>query len=180
MQVPASDKHNLPHEDLSSFCAFEYERLVGMLGLYCGSREVAEELAQDTLVRVCADWEQVQKKDSPQAWTYRVAINLARSYFRRKSAERRALQRVAMSAPRNSASNEAQDNHAAPLRDEISRLPQRQRQVLLLRYYLDLSVRDSSVVLQCPESTIKTLTRRALQALGESDSIINQEIRDAV
>jgi DNA-directed RNA polymerase specialized sigma24 family protein len=44
---------------------------------------LAEELAQETMVRVARDWEKVSRLDAPGAWAYRVAMNLARSHFRR-------------------------------------------------------------------------------------------------
>lgn len=70
-------------------------RLIGTLTLYCGDRGVAEELAQETLVRLLDRWEQVRALDHPAAWAHRVAINLANSRFRRLRAERRARQRLA-------------------------------------------------------------------------------------
>ena len=66
-----------------------FPKLVGMVSLYCGDRWVAEEIAQETLSRL---WERspAQVIDSPDAWTYRVAMNLANSWFRRRAIERRA------------------------------------------------------------------------------------------
>ncbi|MPZ91460.1 MAG: hypothetical protein GEU68_07510 [Actinobacteria bacterium] len=42
--------------DLIALCRRLYPELVGVLGLYCGDRAVAEELAQEWLARVCRDW----------------------------------------------------------------------------------------------------------------------------
>jgi DNA-directed RNA polymerase specialized sigma24 family protein len=53
--------------DLEAFCVGVYPSLVGALRLYCGSLEVAEELTQDTLVRVCANWERVATMEHPDA-----------------------------------------------------------------------------------------------------------------
>ena len=69
-------------DELAEFCHAEYRRLVGALSLYCRDRHVAEELAQDTLVRLIRDWSQVRRLDSPSAWAHRVAINLANSHLR--------------------------------------------------------------------------------------------------
>jgi DNA-directed RNA polymerase specialized sigma24 family protein len=68
----------------------EYQRLTGVLSLYCRDRHVAEELAQDTLIRVINNWGRVRQLGSPSAWAHRVAINLANSHLRRVLAERRA------------------------------------------------------------------------------------------
>ena len=76
--------------DFDDFCSAEFPRLIGTLTLFCGDQGVAEELAQETLVRAYQHWKRVQRLDNPGAWANRVAINLATSYFRRKRAERRA------------------------------------------------------------------------------------------
>lgn len=43
-------------DELAVFCRAEHQRLVGVLSLYCRDRHVAEELAQDTIVRIIRDW----------------------------------------------------------------------------------------------------------------------------
>lgn len=78
-------------EELTAMCEREHPRLVGMLGLYCGDAEVAEDLAQEALIRLCRDWRKVRKLDAPDRWLHRVAINLAHSHYRRKTTERRVL-----------------------------------------------------------------------------------------
>lgn len=80
--------------EFSAFCEEEHPRLVGALSLYCGDRAVAQELAQDALVRACRDWRKVRQLGAPGAWVHRVAINLANSYFRRRAAEARAKRRL--------------------------------------------------------------------------------------
>ncbi|HZP15125.1 MAG TPA: sigma factor, partial [Nocardioides sp.] len=75
--------------ELTGFCRETWPRLVGALSLMTGDRHVAEELAQEALVRVCERWDEVRAMESPLGWTHRVAFNLASSHFRRRSAERR-------------------------------------------------------------------------------------------
>lgn len=52
------------------FCDEIRGRLVGSLTVYCGDRLVAEELAQDALVRAFERWDTVGAMASPEAWTY--------------------------------------------------------------------------------------------------------------
>jgi RNA polymerase sigma factor (sigma-70 family) len=153
-----------PPPDLVAFCRDEHARLVGTLTLYCGDREVAEELAQEVWVRVCSEWNKVRRLSSRRAWIYKIGTNLAHSYFRRKAAERRAFRRLE--------ALEASKSRPAPaysrgddLMQSLEALPKRQRAALILRYYLDLSVGETADVLQCPEGTVKTLTRRGLRSL---------------
>lgn len=163
--------------DLVAFCKTEHPRLVGMLALYCGSREVAEELTQDVLVRVCSQWSKVRRMSSPQAWAYRVGTNLAHSYFRRKAAERRAIHRLASQVPATPESSLLSCGEGDDLVRALNRLSRRQRTALILRYFLDLSIRETAEILDCPDGTVKTLTRRGLRAL--SDAVEPKEASDA-
>ncbi len=79
--------------DVASFCDAEHVRIVRVVFGIVGDRHVAEDLAQETFVRVYLHWERVQAADSPQAWTARVATNLANSWWRRRYAEARANRR---------------------------------------------------------------------------------------
>ena len=60
-----------------------------------------------------------------------------------------------------------------PKDDGRERFPQ--RQALILRYFADLSVRDTAAAMRCPENTVKTHTRRALEALRLS-GLLDDEI----
>ena len=53
--------------ELAEFCRTEWPRLVGSIGLYLGRRDVAEDLAQEALIRVCGHWNEVRITDSPSA-----------------------------------------------------------------------------------------------------------------
>ena len=85
--------------DVERFCTEIAPRLVGSLTLYCGDHLLAEELAQEALARAIERWARVGAMDSPEAWTYKTAFNLARSSFRRGAAERRAQARVSRPPP---------------------------------------------------------------------------------
>jgi RNA polymerase sigma-70 factor (ECF subfamily) len=79
-----------PADGLSNGMWCRCPRLVGALALHCGDRGTAEELAQEALARAWQRWTQVQQMQNPSAWIYRVAFNLATSWFRRRAAETRA------------------------------------------------------------------------------------------
>ena len=74
---------------LEEFCKEEHPRLVRALDLYCGNLGVVEELAQDALAKVWQNWKRQSRLDNPSAWAHHVAMNLARSHFRRLAAARR-------------------------------------------------------------------------------------------
>jgi RNA polymerase sigma-70 factor (sigma-E family) len=164
-------------QELAEFCQTEYRRLVGSLSLYCRDRHVAEELAQDALVRVISNWSRVRQLGSPSAWAHRVAINLANSYLRRRLAERRATRRL--SSRSRTVSDDPDTPTALAVRAAVAGLPRRQRAVIVLRFFADLPVRDVSELLGCPEGTVKTLTARALAALRTTDLPELKEATDA-
>jgi RNA polymerase sigma-70 factor (ECF subfamily) len=153
--------------EFEAFCVDEHPRLVGALSLYCGDRAVAEELAQDALSRACRDWKRIRLLGAPGAWTHRVAINLANSYFRRAAAEARARQRL--QREESSRTAPGLDRAAAlDIRKAVASLPRRQRTALVLRYYVDLPVSQVAEAMDCPEGTVKTLTRKSIESLRQS------------
>ena len=162
--------------ELAEFCRAEYRRLVGLLSLYCRDRHLAEELAQDALVRVVSHWDTVRTLNAPSAWTYRVAINLANSHLRRLLAERRASNRLMAGAV--TVQSDPDTPTAVAVRDAVSALPKRQRAVIVLRFFADLSVREVSELLSMPEGTVKTLTAAGLARLRTAMHD-RQEVTDA-
>lgn len=165
--------------EMAEFCRSEYARLVGSLGLYCGDRDVAQELAHEALMRACRDWKKVRGMHSPSAWLHTVGVNLARSHFRRRAAERRATERFKNRT--ETTRGEVDDGEAAALRAVVAALPSRQRQALVMRYYLDLQIGDIAEAMECSGSTVKSLIRNALQRLrGAYGSVDLEEVGDAV
>jgi RNA polymerase sigma-70 factor (sigma-E family) len=156
-------------EGLDAMCEREWPRLVGAMSLYTGDRLLAEEIAQESLARLCRDWARVQAMESPTGWLHRVAMNFARSHWRRLAIGRRATTRLASLATDSDDIDNGADRLA--VRQAVAALPPRQRAVVVLRYFADFSVREVARIVGCPEGTVKTLTRSALLALRESDLV---------
>jgi RNA polymerase sigma-70 factor (sigma-E family) len=125
-------------------------------------REDAEDLLQATLFRVARRWESIAA--SPDAYAYRVLINLARD--RRRDRSRRPVESLGVAPPVLSA---ADDSDRCVQRDAMTALvrclPAKQREVIVLRFYIDLSVRDAAAAMGCSEGTVKSHTSRALAAI---------------
>jgi RNA polymerase sigma factor (sigma-70 family) len=164
-----------PDLALVSLCEREHPRLVGALSLYCGDDDLARELAQEVIARTCRAWPKVISMEAPGAWMHRVAMNLANSAARRAKAGLRASHR---SDPVADIHNDADVATVVALRAALQLLPLSQRSVLVLRYYLDLGVREVADVLGCPEGTVKTLTSRGIAALRSSGLVGTEEICD--
>jgi RNA polymerase sigma-70 factor (ECF subfamily) len=153
-------------EALAAMCKLEYPRLVGMLGLYCGDADVAEDLTQEALIRLCQNWRKVSRMDAPERWLQRVAINLAHSYYRHKAIEHRALGLIGARKDLPGAGDARIE-----ILELLKNLPHRQKTALLLHYYLDLPVREVAHMMQVPEGTAKTLLHRATKALEKDPTV---------
>jgi RNA polymerase sigma-70 factor (sigma-E family) len=149
--------------EVAGFCRRLRPRLVGLLRLQVGDAAVAEELAQETLVRVWERWPRVRTLDAPERWAFRVAVNLSTSWWRRRAAERRAQQRHGPA--RAGEDGVSQGFGQAELRDAVVELPARQRQALVLRFYLQLKAGDAAEVMGCAPATVRVLCHQAVQAL---------------
>ncbi len=142
------------------------------MSLYTGDADLAQDLAQEAVARACREWRKVRRLDAPGAWLHRVARNLAHSHFRRVGVGRRAVERLGAPA----AVDETDD--AVAVRVVVASLPERERDAVVLRYYLGYSVRETADALGCPEGTVKTLTHRAITRLRDT-GFVDEEIVDA-
>jgi DNA-directed RNA polymerase specialized sigma24 family protein len=80
--------------ELAALCQREHPRLVRALRLWCGDDALAEELAQEALLKAVVHWRRVKHMSSPGGWLFEVARNQANSSHRRRAAERRAMERL--------------------------------------------------------------------------------------
>ena len=160
--------------DLEAFCTAEWPRLVGALSLYTGDADLAEELAQDAVAKLCRHWRRVQRMDAPAAWLHRVARNLAHSHYRR------AAHRCARPcrAPVRRVESNGPDADAVTLRLVVASLPERERDTIVARFYLGYSVREAAAALGMPEGTVKTITHRAIARLRDA-GVVDEEVIDA-
>jgi RNA polymerase sigma-70 factor (ECF subfamily) len=110
---------------------------------------------------------------APGAWAHRVAMNLARSHFRRRMLALRSEAQLRPGA--NPADGTAALTASVALQDAIDTLPERQRIAVVLRYFADLPVREVATAMRCPQGTVKTLTRQAILAL-RAKGLVDKDI----
>lgn len=169
MNSPENHLHGEPSEEGGVPCAFTelfeevYPPLVRVLTAKCRSRVVAEDLAQEVFERGLAHWSTLSTTDHPDRWLFRVGLNLASSYFRRLNAERRAVGRLGERPIQLVESGESLDLWRA-----IRGLTRREQEVVALRFYGSLSVRETAEVLQIADGTVKALTHRATRKLEQA------------
>lgn len=145
--------------ELAAFCRDARPQLVGVLSLQVGSAAVAEELAQEALVRVWERWPRVRELDAPQGWVHRVGLNLARSWWRRRLAEQRAYRR------HGAGGEPVAEGGDVGVRQAVAGLPRRQREALVLTVVAGYSTAETGEVMGCAPGTVKALCAQARQRL---------------
>jgi RNA polymerase sigma-70 factor (sigma-E family) len=162
--------------DEESFRRFAVEhaaRLRRSAYLYCGDWHLAEDLMQSTLIKIYRSWTRVEKDESLSNYSRTV---LLRTWLDEKRRPWRRSEQSAAEVPERH--DEARGPADSPERlwasdlvhQGLLRLPPRQRAVLVLRYFDDLSVAETAMVMACSEGTVKSQTARGLESLRTSVS----------
>lgn len=137
--------------------------------LLTGDRALAEDLVQDAFVRLIGRFGQLRSPEAFDAYLRRTVVNLSYGVFRRRRVERAFLATEARRAV--SASSELPNVETADeLWHQLRRVAPRQRAVLVLRYFEDLSEHQTADVLGCSVRTVKSLTARGLAAMRSQRS----------
>jgi RNA polymerase sigma-70 factor (ECF subfamily) len=129
---------------------------------HSGSREDADDLLQETWVRVARSARSFDTARRFRSWIYGIATNLVRDLFRRRMTKERALRALAVNPP---ATPGADSVDRGELRGRIAELPENMRAVLLLRYYEGMSEAEMAEVLKVPRGTVKSRLHAALRRL---------------
>jgi RNA polymerase sigma-70 factor (ECF subfamily) len=141
----------------------DYAAVVGLIYGLTGSRWVAEDLTQEAFLRAHRDWARIETMASPGGWVRRVALNLARSRWRRLRTRRTAMLRFEVKTQADEA--ESMPSESEAFWDEVRRLPSRQAQAIALRYVEDLSIAEIANVLAVAEGTVKALLHQGRERL---------------
>ncbi|HYF71527.1 MAG TPA: SigE family RNA polymerase sigma factor [Nocardioides sp.] len=134
--------------------------------LLTGNHADAEDLAQQTLLQAFRSWAKVSRADQPAAYVRRMQTNIFISQ-RRPQGRRLELLTDAPPEPRDARGGRpsAGPEDRMVLWPHIASLPPRQRAVIVLRYYEQLSEREIADALGCSTGNVKSTAHRALQAL---------------
>ncbi|NYT96235.1 SigE family RNA polymerase sigma factor [Salinispora sp. H7-4] len=131
--------------------------------LLTGDHQAAEDLLQEALTRTVRHWRRIERDGRPEAYVRTVMVNQLRSWYRR----RRPIELSSASVPDRSGEPDVADHvtQQAALARLLALLPPRQRAVLYLRYYEDLSEVDTARLLRCSVGTVKRHAHDALVRL---------------
>jgi RNA polymerase sigma-70 factor (sigma-E family) len=162
-----SEPLHLGEVQLEALYLAHYRQLVGLALLILGGNAAAEDIVQEAFIRVYGSWSKIRDPDRAASYLRSTTINLARSVLRRQQT---AL-RYAPDPPAEPVGPEEQvlaKVRSAGVLDALRLLPSRQQQVIMLRYYADLSVLETAQTLQISAGTVKRHGFRALATLAEA------------
>ena len=140
-----------------------------------GDPRLAEDVVQDVLLKAFQRWDSIRALEQPHAYVRRMVVNEHLSWRRRWS----RTEPHAQVEPRG-AVTDTSDAYAerASLVSEVVRLPKRQRAVLAMRYFADMSDTDIAGVLDCSAATVRSIASRALAKLRIQMSADTSSLRE--
>lgn len=141
--------------------AVSYPRLVGQLAGVTGDLAEAEDVVMEAFARAAARPRAFAEVDNPEAWLRTVAVNLARSRWRRVLRRSHLLPQLITP----SAYDDLPDDRLALLA-ALRQLPASQREAIALHHLADLPVAEVAATLGVPEGTVKARLSRGRSALA--------------
>jgi RNA polymerase sigma-70 factor (sigma-E family) len=158
--------------EFDRFVADSADRLLREAYLITWDAAEAEDLVQESLIRVARRWPRVRKMDNPTAYAGTVLVHLALDEGKRRTRRRAELEpaaAVTLDEHHDDATERAlvRVEANADLTQALGELPPRQRVALVLRYFEDLSEAEVAEAMGCSVGTVKSTTARALERLRQ-------------
>ncbi|MCU1589602.1 MAG: polymerase sigma-E factor [Frankiales bacterium] len=165
-------------DEFAEFMRGRYPALVRAGSLLVGDTAAGEDLVQAALTKTAMRWDRLADKGAAEAYTRMIMVRLAARWGQRRWSGEVPTARLPEAAGPDDADRMAtQDALARALRA----LPYQQRAVVVLRYYQQLSERETADALDCSLGTVKSRANRALEALRQSGLLSDpdhaQEVR---
>lgn len=151
-------------DDFDRFVAENANGLLRSAYLMVGDLHEAEDIVQETLLKLASKWPRVSRMENPVAYARRILVNQALHGSAKRSRNRAELN---ANPPAEVASNAAH-LELDELFDALAELPPRQRAALVLRYFLDLPEAEVASALGCSLGTVKSSTSRGLKRLEQT------------
>jgi RNA polymerase sigma-70 factor (sigma-E family) len=152
-----------PGADFDAFVHQSTPQLLHFAFRLTGQREAAEDLLQLAYVRLAGQWSRA--RDSPGAYARRTLVNLSTDRWRQRSRRPVEVPLDPLRVPDGTSGSGVEE------RDELMvalrALPPRQRAVLVLRYWEDLSVDETARLLGCSTGNVKSTASRGLVRLRD-------------
>ncbi|NUR06158.1 MAG: SigE family RNA polymerase sigma factor [Nocardioidaceae bacterium] len=149
-------------EEFAAYMAARQPSLLRTAYLLAGDRHTAEDLVQTTFAKLYLSWDKVQRREVVDGYVRRILVNEHTSMWRRPW-KRREVSTEAL--PEQQRHDRTDEGEASAVWEFVQTLPRKQRAVIVLRYYEDLSEAEIADVLGVSVGTVKSQASRALAAM---------------
>jgi RNA polymerase sigma-70 factor (sigma-E family) len=149
--------------DFDAFIRARHTALLRFAHALTGDHELAADLVQDALERTGVAWSRVRRKDDPEGYVLRIIATRYVSWWRWLRRER-----LAAAVPETAYEDPSADRPDETLWRLLATLPPRQRAVIVLRFYEDLTEAEVARVLDCSVGTVKSNGSRGLARLRQA------------
>jgi len=157
-------------EAISELFRAHHRRLIGLAALLVDDRLTAEDVVQEAFAGLYRRWNHLRDHQAAVTYLNRAVVNRGRDQLRHGRTVDSGLRRLTPVSEELASAEHAVVEHdqADQLWESIRRLPHRQRQVLVLRYYLDQSEAEIAETLQVTPGSVKKHASRGLATLARS------------
>ena len=161
-------------EEFRDFMRGRWPAMVRLAYGLTGDLGHAEDVAQAAFARAYASWSRVARTGDPDAYVRKIVINENLSRFRKRRVTEDLVGAVP-EGPGQAAADVTADSEA--LLAALRRLGPRQRAVIVLRYWMDMSEAETAAALNCSVGTVKSQASRALATLRGSAELMEGELQ---
>ena len=163
--VAVADRHAARDADFAAYLAARQPSLLRTAYLLTGNRHDAEDLVQVAFAKLYLSWDKVRDAGSLDGYVRRILVNEHNSLWRRAFKRREVVSDDVPEA--HAPADRHDDGESTALWAFVQTLPRRQRAVIVLRYYEELSEAETAATLGISVGTVKSQTSRALATLRE-------------
>jgi len=157
--------------EFTAFFQASWEPCLRAVAAVIGSQQLAEDQVAEAFARAWASWPKVSHHPAPRAWVLRTALNAGASAWHRRSKE------TALTSDDIAAADSQGTGLDTAVLTALRRLPARQREVIVLRVFLDLDIDTTARQLGIAPGTVRAHLSRAMTALrGELSPAMITEI----
>ena len=164
---PASTSLTDADEALTALYSAHYRHLVRLATFLLHDQAAAEEVVQDAFVAMHSAWRRLRDPDKAEAYLRQSVVNRSRSGLRHRKVEAKYAPKPSPDAPSAEYGAMGLLDRRSVI-DALRLLPQRQREVLVLRYYGDLSEAQIAEALGISQGAVKSHASRGMAALRTS------------
>ena len=153
---------------LSALLEQQYDRIFRTAWRWCGNRADAEDVAQDVCVKLATAISSFDGRSSFSTWVHRITVNAVNDLMRASSRKRRRDEGMAQEVEGIAPAHQEAAVANAQLWSAVRRLPERQRDAVLLVHAEDLSHAEAAAIMGIAEATVSVHLHAARKSLRET------------